>query len=200
MKLPYLVGTRIALRPLKRSDIPAIVSQANDRTISKCIPAIHYPYTADHARRWVNRTLRLAREDSACLFGIELVGREGLIGMMGLKNLNPLDRNGELEYWLGRRFRGKSYASDAMRSMLRFAFQDLGLHRVYAIVAAPNSPSVKLLERHDFVREAIWRDASWIDNRWNDVYCYGLLETEADQILAAAKCAPKYGNVRLQGT
>lgn len=181
MILPRLAGTRVSLRPLKRSDIPELARQANDRAISKFVPPIHYPYTADDARRWVNRTLRLARSDSACLLGIELVSRQNIIGMMGLKNLNPIDRNGELECWLGRRYRSKSYASEAMRLMLRCAFDDLGLHRVYAIVAAPNIPSVRLLERHGFVREAVWRDASWMDNRWNDVYSYGLLETEADR-------------------
>ena len=125
MLLPHLTGTQIALRPLKRFDITALKRQPNDQTISKIIPSIQYPYTAEHARRWVNSTWRLARNDSACQLGIELVAGKGIIGMMGLKNLNRVDRNGELEYWLGRDFRGRSYASEAMRLMLRFAFNDL---------------------------------------------------------------------------
>lgn len=182
MLLPHLIGIQISLRPLKRSDILALKKQANDRTISRFIPLIHFPYTADHARRWVNHTLRLARNDSACQLGIELTFDKGIIGMMGIKNINKVDRNGELEYWLGRDYRGRSYGSEAMRLMLRFAFDELRLHRVYAIVVELNVPSVRLLERYGFVREAVWRDASWIDGRWQDVYCYGLLETEAERI------------------
>ena len=182
MLLPRLNGTKICLRPFKRSDIPALTRQANDRTISKFIPSINYPYTGESARRWVNCTLRMARNDSACQLGIELVSRKGIIGMMGLKNLNQLDRNGELEYWLGRNYRGKSFASEAMKLMLGFAFHELRLHRVYAIVVATNNPSIKLLERHGFLREAVWRDAARMNNQWNDVYSYGLLETEADPI------------------
>ena len=182
MLLPHLTGTQVSLRPLKRSDIPILTKQANDRTISRFMTSIHFPYTTDHARRWVNRTLRLARNDSACQLGIELVARKGIIGMMGIRNLNKIDRNGELEYWLGRSHRNKSYASESMRLMLRFAFDDLCLHRVYAIVAELNTASIMLLERYGFKREAVWRDASRINSRWYDVYCFGLLETEMNQI------------------
>ena len=88
MLLPSLIGTKICLRPLKQSDITALKMQANDRTISRFIPSIQFPYTIEHARRWVNRTLRQALNDSGCLLGIELASRKGIIGMMGLKNLN----------------------------------------------------------------------------------------------------------------
>jgi RimJ/RimL family protein N-acetyltransferase len=162
--------------------MPALKRQANDRIISKFMPSIQFPYTTEHARRWVNCTWRLARNDSACQLGIELVAGKGIIGMMGLKNLNRIDRNGELEYWLGRDYRGQSYASEAMKLMLGYAFNDLCLHRVYAIVVSSNMPSIKLLERFGFKREAVWRDASWMNKSWHDVYSYGLLESEAERI------------------
>lgn len=176
MLLPHLSSDRISLRPLRRSDIPTLQSQANDKSISKSIPSIDYPYTMEHARRWVNCTRRLARQNTACHLGIERPIVKGLVGIIGIKNLNGADRNGELECWLGREFRGQSYASEAVRLMLNLAFNDLQLHRLYAIVAAWNGPSIKLLERHGFVREAIWREATWSDNRWHDVYGYGMLE------------------------
>src|SRR5512135_1677154 len=140
MVLPTLEGIHLRLRPLKRADMRALVRQANDRSISRFIPSIHFPYTTEHARLWVNRTLRMGRNDSACQLGIELITQKGIIGMMGIKNLNRFDRNGELEYWLGRNYRGKSYASEAMKLILGYAFNDLSLHRVYAIVISSNMP------------------------------------------------------------
>jgi ribosomal-protein-alanine N-acetyltransferase len=178
MLLPNLIGAHIHLRSLKRSDIAALAKQANDPSIARFMPSLPHPYTSEHARRWVNCVQRAARNDAAYQWGIELVSRHGIIGMMGLKNLNLADRNGELEYWLGQRYRGRSYASEAMKLLLKFAFNDLHLHRIYAIVVSSNLASVRLLEQHGLVREAVWRDASWIDNRWHNVYGYGLLETE----------------------
>jgi RimJ/RimL family protein N-acetyltransferase len=137
----------------------------------------------------VNCTLRSARNDTAYQWGIELLSREGIIGMMGLKNLNHVDRNGELECWLGRTYRGQNYASEAMQLLLRFAFHDLRLHRVYAIVIASNLSSIKLLEKHRFVREAVWREASRRDNRWHDVYCHGLLAKEAKSLTTCSTLA-----------
>ncbi len=178
MKLPTLAGERIRLRPFVSSDIPALSIQANDRTIAKYMPSIAHPYTEDHARRWVNCTIRSARNDSAAHFGIERVVRPKLIGMAGIKNINRADRNGELEYWLGRRFRGDGYAFEALGVLLSYAFHSLDLHRVYAVILATNERSVRLAERLGMVREGVWREACRTRDGWCDVYAYGLLKSE----------------------
>jgi RimJ/RimL family protein N-acetyltransferase len=137
-----------------------------------------FPFSTNDARKLINQVQRSARHDLNYQFVIAPIAENGAIGMIGLNNMNWTDKNGELEYWLGKPFWERGYASDALGSLLQFAFQVLLLHRVYAITAAPNEPSWRLLERHGFVREATWRRASMIDGRWHDVYGYGLLEKE----------------------
>lgn len=178
MIIPELTDNRIRLRSIGRSDIPELAKHANERLIARFMPSIAHPYTQDHARRWVNRVARMARNDTAYHWGVEPVSRPGTIGMVGLKNVNARDRNGELEYWLGKTYRGQGYASAAMALLLHFAFCDLRLHRVYAVVLAPNTASIRLLERHGFVREGVMREAFHGHRQWLDVYGYGLLATD----------------------
>ncbi len=180
MLLPQLNAQRVRLRPLVRADIPALVTQANDRTIARLMPPIAYPYSSDHARRWVNKAQRLARQDREAHFAVERIDRAGLIGVVGIKNLNLQSRNGELEYWAGRRYRGKGYTSEALTLLLTYAFQDLRLHRVYAVILSSNVPSVRLAERCGLVREGTWREAYRARKGWLDVYAYGMLASEFD--------------------
>lgn len=179
MRLPILTGNTIHLRPLKRTDIPAIARGAHNKTISKFIPPILYPYTVVEARKWVNGVRRSARADTAYQFGIERIAKQGIIGMMGLNNLNWIDKNTEVECWLARPYWGQGLASEALDLILRFAFGELKMHRVYAVMVCINESSVRLLERHGFIREATWRKACRMNGGWHDVYAYGMLEEEA---------------------
>ena len=179
MRLPILTGTNVRLRPLKRSDISKIAEGANDRTISKFIPSIPYPYSIDNARKWVNRVQRSARKDTAYQFGIEPLGSDGIIGMMGLNNLNWTDRNAEIEAWLAKSYRGRAFASEALGLILHLCFGELQMHRIYGVMVCLNERSIRLVEKHGFTREAIWRKACWMDGGWHDVYAYGMLEEEA---------------------
>ncbi len=61
-----------------------------------------------------------------------------------------------LGYWMGARHAGKGHMSEAVRGALRFAFQDLALHRVEAACLPNNEPSRRLLERVGFRHEG-WR-------------------------------------------
>ena len=157
MQLPLLTGNNIKLRPLKRADIPSLIENANHPAIAKFIPPIPNPYTAVEARKWVNKVHLGARKDTIYQFGIEANDSEGITGMIGLNNVNRTDSNAEIEYWLGKKYWGRGYASEATYLILKFAFKTLRLRRVYAVTISINHRSVNLLEKHGFMREGVWR-------------------------------------------
>jgi ribosomal-protein-alanine N-acetyltransferase len=178
MPIPTLQGKLIALRKLRRSDAASIQRHANNRNIARYLPRLPYPYTLQEARKWITTTSRLARADKAYDFGIEDRESGKIVGMIGLRNINRQDRNVEVGYWVGKAFQNRGYASEALRLILKFAFSELRLVRVYAVVHQKNVASVRLLDRIGFVREGVWRKASLINRRWYDVYAYGILNEE----------------------
>jgi len=62
--------------------------------------------------------------------------------------------------------------------MIRFCFQDLGLHRLQAFVHPDNEPSLKLIEKLGFRREGLLRDNLRVSDEWRDDLLYALLSTD----------------------
>jgi RimJ/RimL family protein N-acetyltransferase len=74
--------------------------------------------------------------------------------------------------------RGLGYGSEAMHMVLRFAFDELNLHRVQLTVFAYNLHAIRLYERLGFVQEGVWREALHRDGQRWDVLHYALLRHE----------------------
>jgi len=178
MPLPEVKGNLVDLRPLRRSDVASIQRHANNRRVSRYLPLVCFPYTLKDAQNWVSVSLRLTRTGQGYHFGVVDKQSNKVVGCMGLKNINCHDRNAEVGYWLGEKLWGRGYMSEALGLITGFAFNELRLRRIYAIVHASNVGSIKVLERIGFKHEGTCRKASLMRGRWTDVYFYGLLKEE----------------------
>ena len=178
MPLPELQGRLILLRGLRKSDAASIQRNANNKRVARNLPLLPSPYSMKDALRWVGVTQRQARTAKGYDFGIVEKEHGCAVGCIGLKNINLHDKNAEVGYWLGERYWGRGYVTEALGLMVRFVFKELRLRRVYAIVHASNQGSIKVLERSGFKREGSFRKACLMGGRWTDVYAYGLLKEE----------------------
>jgi ribosomal-protein-alanine N-acetyltransferase len=178
MKEFLIKGDGVVLRPFKMADAHALFSHASSPEVRKYLPFMSDIANVESAHAWINTSRRLFRQNKGVYLGIEKIDTRELIGSMNLKNINLADRNAEVEYWLEKRFRHKGFASESLLLLLDQAFTELDLVRVYAIVHARNTASIRLLERFGFLREGTWRKASFMNNVWSDVYGYGLLKEE----------------------
>lgn len=130
------------------------------------------------ALKWINHCHRLVRENKARFLAIEDSNSGEMIGSANLKNINLNDRNAEVEYWLDDKFWRQGIASEALAPVLKYAFSEMDLVRIYAILHSKNIASVKLLEKFGFTREGKFRKATFMNKEWADVYSYGLLKEE----------------------
>jgi ribosomal-protein-alanine N-acetyltransferase len=77
-------------------------------------------------------------------------------------------------YALARDHWGQGIGTEAVWAMLRFGFEQMNLHRIYAGTIADNYESVRMLEKIGFVREGTKRESSWEDDGTNhDSAMYG---------------------------
>lgn len=86
----------------------------------------------------------------------------------------------EAGYWLGRKYHGQGYGSEALEAVIDFAFKRLKLRRLEAEVFRGNPSSGRLLEKYGFREEGLKRKArrSKADGKIKDEYIYGLLREE----------------------
>jgi RimJ/RimL family protein N-acetyltransferase len=79
--------------------------------------------------------------------------------------------------------RRQGYGSDALDLLLRFAFNDLNLHRLSVWPSADNFPFIHMVEKAGFEEEARRREAVFHDGRYWDEVQMGLLRTKWEKIL-----------------
>ncbi len=80
---------------------------------------------------------------------------------------------GTLGYWIGQPFAGKGYTTDAARAVVRFAFDELDLHRVEAACQPENEASRAVLFKAGFVEEGRARAYLKINGAWRDHLLFG---------------------------
>ena len=80
-----------------------------------------------------------------------------------------------LGYWIGRPHARRGHTSAAVRRLARFAFDDLGLHRVEAACQPDNEPSRTLLTKVGFTAEGLARSYLKIYGAWRDHLTFGMV-------------------------
>ncbi|GMK37390.1 putative ribosomal-protein-alanine acetyltransferase [Paenibacillus sp. CCS19] len=93
----------------------------------------------------------------------ELVGRAALTGIAGGAFLNAY-----LGYAIDQAHNGKGFATIAVNHCVRYAFEQLGLHRVQAGVMPHNKASLRVLENAGFREEGLAKHYLRINGRWED--------------------------------
>lgn len=168
---------RLLLRMFRPEDAARTAALAGTRAVTEMTMRIPFPYTESMAAEWIARHEELRRKNRALLYAITLLGEDDLIGSIGLK-LDLENRRGEMGYWLGRRYWGNGYASEAAESMLDYAFTVLDLHKVTAHRLARNEASGRILEKVGMRREGLLRDHVRKGERYEDVVQYAILKEE----------------------
>lgn len=127
-----------------------------------------HPYTRDDALRWIGS---VENEDPRVSFSIDVGG--DVVGGIGLVIGTDIERcAAEVGYWLGPDYWGRGIATTALRRVCRYAFDDLGLLRVFATPMVWNFASFRVLEKAAFQREGIMRNACVKDGRLTDMALY----------------------------
>lgn len=81
-----------------------------------------------------------------------------------------------LGYWVGAPFQRQGFTSAGVRALARYAFDDLGLHRVEAACQPDNAPSRALLTKVGFTEEGFARAYLKINGDWRDHVLFGLVK------------------------
>ena len=112
-------------------------------------------------------------------FMIRAKADDRLMGKASLEWIQWSNGNGYVHLGFGAaEDRRKGYGTQALRMLLRFAFAEVNLFRVSAMVPEYNEGAIALLQKSDFVREVCRRKSLERDGRRWDLYIFGLLSDE----------------------
>lgn len=120
----------------------------------------------------------LAGEGDALVLGAELADAGQLIGDVLPHWVSAEHRCGEIGYVFNPAYAGRGFAAEAAHTVLHLAFDDLGLHRVFARVDARNTASARLAARLGMRQEAHLVENEWFKGEWTDELDFALLSRE----------------------
>jgi [ribosomal protein S5]-alanine N-acetyltransferase len=129
---------------------------------------------ASSFRRRMGHYARLVANDAAFPFFIFAKADNQLLGAITLSNVRRgVAQMATLGYWTGERHANTGVMTDALQATMRFARDELELHRLEAACLPDNEPSIKLLERAGFDREGFAQAYLKINGRWEDHILWG---------------------------
>ena len=177
----YSEDYRVYLESLAREHATTLSEIGNDPSIAHGIAApgeFPSPYKEENAIEFIKYANDMLNESVEYHFGIFLKADSALIGVVGFMHVDMRNKKAELGYWLGKKYQGHGYATEALGIILHFGFLNLGLERVYAQTFSFNEGSKHLLERIGFTLEGRLRKNTLLDEGFIDDYVYGLLKGE----------------------
>lgn len=89
--------------------------------------------------------------------------------------MNRYKQYKELEYAISADYRNKGYATEAVKSMISFAFKELDVSVISAWVRSANLKSTRVLEKCFFVHEGTLRRHA---RDKSDTLCFSILKDE----------------------
>ena len=162
----------IYLRPMTEDDAETYVNWRNSESVNKYF-IYRGKFTVEGQKRWIKDNLETGKAASMmiCLMGEDDLSEPGKpIGNVYLLNIDKENSKAEYGIMLGdEAARGKGIGTKAAKLMLKFAFEELGLHRVYLRALEENDRAIKSYENAGFVKEGILKDDVCIDGWYRNI-------------------------------
>jgi RimJ/RimL family protein N-acetyltransferase len=181
-----ILGDRVRLRRIERSDLPRFVAWLNDPSVRDHLALFHPMGLSDEERWFEGQTalepvLRaLSIEARAADVRDEAADPEWThIGGIGLHQVDWKNRTGELGIVIGEKgWWGRGYGTDAVRALARWAFDELALNRLWLRVYEDNARAQRSYEKVGFKAEGRLRQDRFHAGRYFDTVVMGLLHDE----------------------
>ena len=177
MQTNILNTDRLMLRLINPEIYTQVMTTYNDEAIKKYFG--------------ITTTIELEQEKARFRQGMTMAGRSFLyfhllekqtkevMGWCGYHTWFIQHRRAEIGYVLNEeRFKGKGYMKEALPPVINYGFATMNLHRIEALIAPANEPSLRLVKYLGFTREGLLREHYLKSGKMEDSVVFSLLESD----------------------
>jgi RimJ/RimL family protein N-acetyltransferase len=172
-----LLAERVRLRKLAQSDTAALFGMFSHPEVMRYWSRPAMTEMAQ-AELLVQQVLADYETGDSLPLAIERSDDSVFIGNCTLHHFHETSRRAEIGYALARLFWGQGYMHEALKTLVTYAFEGLGLNRLEADIDPRNAPSARSLERLGFRKEGYLRQRWIVNGEISDTGLYGLLCSE----------------------
>ena len=165
----------VSIRPITEADTAKIVRWRNAPSVMEHF-IYRTPLTEEDHLNWFRNRVQTGEVAQFMIIDDE-AGEE--VGSVYLRDIDLQNKKCEYGIFIGEdSCRGKGIGSAAAKLALDYAFETLGLNRVFLRVFADNVRAQKSYENAGFVIEGTFRDDVLIDGRPYDMVFMGILKED----------------------
>ena len=179
-----LLGRRLVLRPLLVDDYPQWneVRTVNEDWLTRWEPQriAGQPDVVQSRQAFSSRCAARQRERQLGTgYGFGIFVDNMLAGEMNVSSIQrgPF-QNAYVGYWIDQRHAGQEYTPEALVVAMRFAFEDLRLHRLQIAIIPRNRPSRRVAEKLGIRLEGTAERYLEINGNWEDHLRYAITTEE----------------------
>lgn len=144
------------LVPLAEEHLPGLTALTADAEAVR-FTRLPEPMPEGFAETWLERYEKGRADGSA--FGFAALDDDGaFLGIALAPHVDPEAREVELGYIVAREARGRGVATEMVRRLTTWAFEELGALRVYLLIDVDNVASERVAERCGYTREGVLRN------------------------------------------
>lgn len=157
-EVPYFETDRLILRPFCREDMSSYLEFMQNPEVHRFLGGgVNIFSEEPHISNWLNNiNNRLLKAKTVFTWCVEYKNEKCVVGRVDLGGFTKKSM-AELSYYFSAEYWGKGFATEAVREVVRFGFDDLKLHRIQATVMPDNIASLKVLKNVGFQEEGLLR-------------------------------------------
>ncbi|MFR4161302.1 MAG: GNAT family N-acetyltransferase [Paraclostridium sordellii] len=169
-------GEKVILRAIEEEDLDILKEMINDDNIESLVGGWSFPVSDFQQKQWFT-SLANKTNNLRLIIDAEDVG---VVGMCSITNIDWKNRVAECNIKICNRpeFRNKGIGRRAYEALIRYAFEELQIHRLEANVLENNLASNNLHKTCGWKKEGIKREAIFKKGKYHNINIYSLLNSE----------------------
>ncbi len=168
-------GKFVTLRAMRQDDMQFICDLFNDPELENLVVGWSFPLSIDQQNAWFNKNMG---DQKNFRFIIE-IPEDGPVGVATLTNIDWKNRSANQGIKLSsKEKRNKGIGTDSVMAIQRYAFDELGLHRLNSSRFEFNVASEKLYKKCGWTDEGIKRESAFKRGQWRNLVMMGILESD----------------------
>ena len=178
MRIPFLRPFPAELRLVEESDAKELFALVDrERThLREWLPWLDTNATLADTRAFIDHSKEQHFHNRGFQAGIWY--DSALAGIIGYHPIDWQNRMAMIGYWVGKQYEGKGIVTEACRTLVGYAFDELALNRIEIRCATGNVKSCAIPARLGFIKEGIIADGEWLYDYFVDLNVYRMLARE----------------------
>jgi ribosomal-protein-alanine N-acetyltransferase len=173
-RFPELETERLRLRELLDNDSPSLFEMFRDDEVTRYYD-VETMTDATAAETVIARMQQRYRDRTGIRWAVvDKVGGT-FLGTIGFNSINLFAHRAVLGYELARQVWGRGFATEAVRAVVRFGHDQVGVNRIEAAVMLPNEASARVLRKVGFDEEGVLRSYGHWKGRYHDLRMFSIL-------------------------